>query len=108
MSIDMEHSLHEVAGRFGTTIADPRHSTSRHVGAGVTLHYLDWASEGKPWMQSTHGSAHIWDLTALAFCDRHHIVALDQRGHGDSDWVPEATTTVPHTCNISKGSFSHG
>ena len=39
-----------------------------------------------------HGFAqtcHSWDFVALAFCDRFHVVSLDQRGHGDSDWSEE-------------------
>ena len=91
MSTDMELSLHEAAVSSGVTIADRREPVSKHVQAGVRLHYLDWGNEGKPWMLCVHGSAqnaHMWDFTALAFCDRYHIVAVDQRGHGDSDWAP--------------------
>jgi pimeloyl-ACP methyl ester carboxylesterase len=31
-------------------------------------------------------TAHAWDLVALGLADRFHIISLDQRGHGDSDW----------------------
>lgn len=56
---------------------------------GMRLHYLDWGNPGKPKMLLLHGgaqSAHSWDFFALAMRDHLHIVALDQRGHGDSDW----------------------
>ncbi len=33
-------------------------------------------------------NAHTWDLVCLALRDDYHCVALDQRGHGDSDWAP--------------------
>jgi pimeloyl-ACP methyl ester carboxylesterase len=33
--------------------------------------------------------AHTWDHTAAALCDRYRVLALDQRGHGDTDWAPE-------------------
>ena len=39
-----------------------------------------------------HGFAqqcHSWDFVALAFADRYRIIALDQRGHGDSDWASD-------------------
>jgi pimeloyl-ACP methyl ester carboxylesterase len=31
-------------------------------------------------------SAHSWDLVSLHLSDRYHVFALDQRGHGDSEW----------------------
>ena len=34
-------------------------------------------------------TAHMWDFCALALRDRYHCIALDQRGHGDSDWAPD-------------------
>jgi pimeloyl-ACP methyl ester carboxylesterase len=56
---------------------------------GMRLHYLDWGHAEKPNMLLLHGgaqSAHSWDFFSLAMRDHFHIVALDQRGHGDSDW----------------------
>jgi len=35
------------------------------------------------------GHAHTWDTFARAMCDCFHVVALDQRGHGDSDWAKD-------------------
>ena len=54
---------------------------------GLRLHYLDWGSEGKPPFLMLHGGsayAHWWDLVAPAFTNDFHVIALDQRGHGDS------------------------
>ena len=34
-------------------------------------------------------TCHMWDFAALSLCDRYHVIALDQRGHGDSDWAPD-------------------
>ena len=31
--------------------------------------------------------AHSWDLVSLHLSDRYHVFALDQRGHGDSEWT---------------------
>jgi len=65
----------------------------RQCIAGRTrLHYLDWGTAGRPPLLLLHGgclTAHTWDLVCLTLRDRHHCLALDQRGHGDSEWSPE-------------------
>lgn len=70
-----------------------RRPEDRRVRIGpISLHYLDWGTAGKPPMLLLHGgsqTAHSWDEFARAMCDRYHIVAPDQRGHGDSDWAPD-------------------
>ena len=56
---------------------------------GMRLHYLNWGNAHLPKLLLLHGStqqAHMWDFFALAMRDHFHIVAVDQRGHGDSDW----------------------
>ncbi len=60
---------------------------------GLRFHYLDWGNAHLPHVVLLHGgslTAHTWDLAALLLRDRYHLVALDQRGHGDSGWTPEA------------------
>jgi len=54
---------------------------------GIRLHYLDWGNCRLQPILLLHGfmaHAHVWDDFALAFRNRYHIVALDQRGHGES------------------------
>jgi pimeloyl-ACP methyl ester carboxylesterase len=56
----------------------------------VRLHYQEWGPRHAPGtVVLVHGlgsSSHIWDLTAPLLADEaHRIVALDQRGHGESD-----------------------
>lgn len=56
---------------------------------GLRLHYLDWGEEGRPPMVLLHGfsaHAHYWDGFAAKMRGDYHVYALDQRGHGDSDW----------------------
>ena len=81
MSVDFGLSLLEAARRVGVHVADEREAADQYVEVnGLTLHYLDWGGEGKPWMLCLHGAAqnaHMWDFTGLAFCDRYHILALD-------------------------------
>jgi pimeloyl-ACP methyl ester carboxylesterase len=58
---------------------------------GINLHYLDWGNEGKPKVLLLHGlrgHSHSWDDVSAEFCQDYHILALDQRGRGDSDWAP--------------------
>ena len=55
----------------------------------LRFHYLDWGGQGKQPMLLLHGfmgHAHVWDAFALEFRNRYHVIALDQRGHGESDW----------------------
>ncbi len=55
----------------------------------VKLHHLDWGNEGAHPIVLVHGSrlhAHVWNDFGGRFKDRFHIVAVDQRGHGDSGW----------------------
>jgi esterase len=58
---------------------------------GLRLHYLDWGCPGRPALLFLHGgclTAHTWDLVCLALRADFRCLALDQRGHGDSEWSP--------------------
>jgi pimeloyl-ACP methyl ester carboxylesterase len=53
----------------------------------------DYGTTGKPQMLCVHGSAahaHWFDFVASGLNDEYHVLALDQRGHGDSEWDPAA------------------
>lgn len=59
------------------------------IGA-MRMHYLDWGGAGVP-ILFLHGgglTAHTWDCVAVMLRERYRCVALDQRGHGDSEWSP--------------------
>jgi esterase len=62
------------------------------VGA-MRMHYLDWGgsnSKATP-IVFLHGgglTAHTWDCVAVMLRERFRCVALDQRGHGNSEWSP--------------------
>jgi pimeloyl-ACP methyl ester carboxylesterase len=54
---------------------------------GLSLHYRDWGGPGRP-VVLLHGLAstcHIWDLVAPLLAGEFAVLALDQRGHGQSD-----------------------
>ena len=86
-------SLFDAARSMGVTFGAETAPTDKFVTAnGQRFHYLDWGDPDSPAMLLLHGFAqtcHSWDFVALSFCDRFHVMALDQRGHGDSDWSPD-------------------
>jgi esterase len=58
----------------------------------MRLHYLDWGAPANPAIVFLHGgglTAHTWDVVCLALRDRFHCIALDLRGHGESEWSPK-------------------
>jgi len=66
--------------------------TLRFKANGLCLNCLDYGGGGKPSLLFLHGGsahAHWWDFVAPALTDDFHALALDQRGHGDSDWATE-------------------
>jgi pimeloyl-ACP methyl ester carboxylesterase len=57
----------------------------------LQLHHLDWGNDNAPALICVHGlrgNAHVFDTFARRFADRYHVIALDVRGRGDSDWSP--------------------
>lgn len=79
----------------GIPLRSDRLPQSRKAVVGpLRLHYLDWGrpAGGAPAIVFLHGgalNAHTWDVVCLGLRDRFHCLALDLRGHGDSDWSPE-------------------
>jgi pimeloyl-ACP methyl ester carboxylesterase len=60
------------------------------IANGLKLHYLDWGNPDAPPMLLLHGlcgNAHYWDFFAQSMKNDYHVLAPDQRGHGDSDWA---------------------
>jgi len=60
---------------------------------GIDFHYIDWGNPHLPPLVLLHGgalTAHTWDMAALLLRDRYHVIAPDQRGHGDTGWTPES------------------
>lgn len=58
---------------------------------GLQLHYVERGQPDAPAILLLHGfqsNAHTWDTCSAGMADRYHVVALDQRGHGDSARAP--------------------
>ncbi len=79
-----------------TTKVQPRDATV--TTNGLNLHYLDWGNEGKTVVVLLHGlrgHGHSWDDFSAAICQDYHVLALDQRGRGETDWAKDGDYTTP-------------
>ena len=59
---------------------------------GLNIHYVDWGGSSNRTLLLAHGqggNAHNWDHIARELHDEFRVIALDQRGHGDSDHTRE-------------------
>lgn len=68
---------------------------------GRKLHALDWGGGG-PLVLFLHGgglTAHTWSFACSLLRHKYHCVALDLRGHGDSDWA-DSYTVQDHVQDI--------
>ena len=96
--IDWGFDLFEAATRAGVTFAEEATPTDRFVDAnGLRFHYLEWGAPEATPIVMLHGfaqTAHTWDFLALYLSGRYRVIALDQRGHGDSDWAPDGSYTL--------------
>ena len=64
---------------------------------GQRFHYTEWGASTAPALVMLHGvtgHARTWDEEAAALASRYRVLALDQRGHGDSDPSPSGDYTV--------------
>lgn len=61
------------------------------TAGGLRLHYLDFGGDSKPALICIHGlsgNAHNFDALAPHLASRYHVLALDVRGRGESQWGP--------------------
>jgi pimeloyl-ACP methyl ester carboxylesterase len=75
-----------------------RASSSRHLFVnGLSLHALEWPRPGAPGLCFLHGGSahsHWFDRVIAPFLGGYHVISLDQRGHGASEWpTPPAYAT---------------
>ena len=72
------------------TAAGPTSQT--FISQRMRLNYIDWGNAEAPPLVLVHGGrdhARSWDWTAEALRRDWHVVAMDHRGHGDSEWVSD-------------------
>jgi len=82
-------------------------SPEQHFLAGSpSLHYLEWNPGGAETLVLLHGnSANVWwwEPFAALMPRRFHIIAIDQRGHGDSEWVrPPAYSPADYAGDLAR------
>ena len=64
---------------------------------GLNIHYLEWGAAGKRPLILLHGIArvaHAFDHLAPHFASNYRVIAVDLRGHGDSEWDPRGAYLV--------------
>lgn len=74
---------------------------------GMRFHYLEWGTEAaeldKPVMLLLHGGAqdaHSWDEFSERMRHSYRVLALEQRGHGDSEWAEDPKTGYTKECHF--------
>jgi len=73
------------------------HSDRTVTLRGQRFHYTEWGDAAAPPVVMLHGltgHARTWDGEARALAVRYRVLALDQRGHGDSDPAPDGDYTT--------------
>ena len=71
------------------------------------FHFLEWGAPNAPPIVLLHGghqSCHSWDLVSLHLAQNYRILALDQRGHGDSEWARDLDYSN-HTMSLDAEAF---
>ncbi len=66
---------------------------------GLALSFLEWPAAGRPAVCFLHGGAahaHWFDLVVPAFEGWFHMISLDQRGHGESQWSDPPAYATEH------------
>jgi pimeloyl-ACP methyl ester carboxylesterase len=69
---------------------------------GLKLHYLDYGNSAKPPLLCIHGlsgNAHNFDALALSLNDAYHVMSVDVRGRGDSEWGPPGDYNISSYVN---------
>jgi pimeloyl-ACP methyl ester carboxylesterase len=79
-------------------LSQAKQPTDRFITVnGLRIHYLEWGAPDRQPLILLHGIgriAHTFDHIAPHFASRYHVMAVDMRGHGDSDWDPKGAYLV--------------
>lgn len=73
---------------------------------GLKLHFLDYGDPGKPVLVCVHGlsgNAHNFDALVPHLSSDYHVLSVDVRGRGDSQWGPPMEYTTPVYANDLAG-----
>ena len=70
---------------------------------GVNLSCSVWGNKSNPPLLLLHGlqdCGRSWEIFAQSMCDEYWVVALDSRGHGDSDHTPGRYSFVDYVSDV--------
>ncbi|MDA0734307.1 MAG: alpha/beta hydrolase [Chloroflexi bacterium] len=91
-------TLHQAARQKGVPFTQENEPVDQQVKVnGMNFHYLEWGKPSSPLIVMLHGGSqqgHSWDFVSLPLSEDYHILALDQRGHGDSDWASDGDYSI--------------
>ena len=69
----------------------PEYAERFFRSGALRIHFRDWGNPTAPPLVIVHGlrdHSHSFDDLARGLLDRHHVLAVDLRGHGDSETTP--------------------
>jgi pimeloyl-ACP methyl ester carboxylesterase len=96
MPIDLQdaHAAIDHAALIGFGYFMTMHGpTSQYfISQRMRLHFADWGNHEAPPLLLVHGGrdhCRSWDWVAEQLRDKWHVIAVDQRGHGDSQWAAD-------------------
>jgi esterase len=72
--------------------------SSRVKANGINIHYLEWGDpKARPvvLLHGLRGHGHSWDDFSRPLSEQYRVLALDQRGRGETDWAPDGDYTTP-------------
>ena len=91
-------SLYQAARNMGVKFTKENSPTDKYINVNnLKIHYLEWGNIQNPTIILVHGIAqtcHSWDFISLGLSEKYRVIALDLRGHGDSDWSSDNNYTL--------------
>ena len=72
---------------------------------GLDIHYLDWGGDSSRNLLLVHGqggNAHNWDHIARELRGEFRVLAIDQRGHGDSSHTREGYAVTAFAADLAE------
>jgi pimeloyl-ACP methyl ester carboxylesterase len=72
---------------------------------GLNYHYVDWGGSSNRVLLFAHGqggNAHNWDHIARELRDEFRVLAVDQRGHGDTDHTREGYAVKDFAADLAE------
>jgi pimeloyl-ACP methyl ester carboxylesterase len=68
-------------------------------GAGLNINCVDFGGEGRPPLLFLHGGSAFgqwWQFVAPSLTSKFHALAMDLRGHGESEWSAKGEYGIEH------------